>query len=114
MDESGPLQKRLRPTTRQKSIEAAKPKSAKLIVHDPLKKARARPALTFTNIFSSPCRRSQPVQISKVAAKNERNVENIALVPRRSSRLLSGTIIKPSGKASAPTLLFGFVFELVA
>ncbi|KAL4067664.1 TPR-like protein [Scleroderma citrinum] len=100
-DESGPVQKRLRPTTRQRSIEVTKSKSSKVIVDDPLKKARARPALTFANIFSSPGRRSQPVQNSKTTigtGKNERSLGNAVLGPRRSTRLLSGTSNKPSGK----------------
>ncbi|KAG6332033.1 hypothetical protein ID866_7053 [Astraeus odoratus] len=100
-EETGPVQKRLRPTTRQRSIEVAKPKSSKVIVDEPQKKARARPALTFANIFSSPGRRSQPVQNSKTAVgtgKNERSLGNNVLGPRRSSRLLSGASNKPSGK----------------
>ncbi|KIM65304.1 hypothetical protein SCLCIDRAFT_112905 [Scleroderma citrinum Foug A] len=100
-DESGPVQKRLRPTTRQRSIEITKSKSSKVIVDEPLKKARARPALTFANIFSSPGRRSQPVQNSKTiigTGKNERTLGNAVLGPRRSTRLLSGASNKPSGK----------------
>jgi len=100
-DESGPVQKRLRPTTRQRSIEMVKSKSSKVIVDEPLKKARARPALTFANIFSSPGRRSQPVQNSKTTVgtgKNERTLGNAVLGPRRSTRLLSGASNKPSGK----------------
>ncbi|KAI6109773.1 TPR-like protein [Pisolithus sp. B1] len=100
-DESGPVQKRLRPTTRQRSIEATKTKTSKAIVDEALKKARARPALTFANIFSSPSRRSQPVQNSKTTigtGKNERNLGNAVLGPRRSTRLLSGTSNKASGK----------------
>ncbi|KAI6166981.1 TPR-like protein [Pisolithus thermaeus] len=99
--ESGPVQKRLRPTTRQRSIEATKTKTSKAIVDEALKKARARPALTFANIFSSPSCRSQPVQNSKTTigtGKNERNLGNAVLGPRRSTRLLSGTSNKASGK----------------
>ncbi|KAI6036552.1 TPR-like protein [Pisolithus microcarpus] len=104
-DESGPVQKRLRPTTRQRSAEATKIKTSKAIVDEALKKARARPALTFANIFSSPSRRSQPVQNSKTtigSVKNERKPGNAVLGPRRSTRLLSGTSNKASGKVGHP------------
>ncbi|KIJ69356.1 hypothetical protein HYDPIDRAFT_36424 [Hydnomerulius pinastri MD-312] len=100
-DETGPVQKRLRSTTRQRSIEMAKSKPSKLIVDEPLKKARARPALKFANIFSSPGRRSQPVQNSRNTAgvgKTERHPGNTGLGPRRSTRLLSGATSKPAGK----------------
>lgn len=79
-DETGPVQKRLRPTTRQRSIEATKTKSSKAIVDETLKK---------------------PVQNSKTiigTGNNERTVGNTVLGPRRSTRLLSGTSNKASGK----------------
>ncbi|KAF9246486.1 hypothetical protein BU15DRAFT_85246 [Melanogaster broomeanus] len=101
-DETGPVQKRLRSTTRQRSIDMAKSKPTKLIVDEPLKKARARPALKFANIFSSPGRRSQPIQNSRSATggvgKNERHPGNNGVGPRRSTRLLSGVTSKPTGK----------------
>lgn len=99
-DETGPVQKRLRSTTRQRSIDLAKSKSSKLVADEPLKKARARPALKFANIFSSPGRRSQPVPTLRnvVVAKNERHPGNNGVGPRRSTRLLSGTLGKQVGK----------------
>lgn len=100
-DETGPVQKRLRSTTRQRSIDLAKSKPSKLVVDEPLKKARARPALKFANIFSSPGRRSQPVQNLRSvvgAGKNERHPGTNGVGPRRSTRLLSGTMSKQVGK----------------
>lgn len=100
-DETGPVQKRLRSTTRQRSVDLAKSKSSKLVVDEPLKKARARPALKFANIFSSPGRRSQPIQnLRNVVGvgKNERHPGTNGVGPRRSTRLLSGTINKQVGK----------------
>lgn len=100
-DETGPAQKRLRSTIRQKSTETITSKPSKLTVDETSKKARARPALKFANIFSSPGRPSQPVISSRTTAvggvgKNERG--NAVIAPRRSTRLLSGTTSKPSGK----------------
>ncbi|KAG1754442.1 hypothetical protein EDB19DRAFT_1902589 [Suillus lakei] len=97
-DETGPAQKRLRSTIRQKSTETVASKPSKLTVDETSKKARARPALKFANIFSSPGRRSQPVISSRPVAsggitKNERG--SAAIAPRRSTRLLSGTTSKP-------------------
>ncbi|KIJ17444.1 hypothetical protein PAXINDRAFT_168102 [Paxillus involutus ATCC 200175] len=100
-DETGPVQKRLRSTTRQRSIEVAKSKPSKPLVDEPPKKARARPALKFANIFSSPGRRSQPIQNSRNTTgvgKNERHPGNNGVGPRRSTRLLSGATSKPTGK----------------
>ncbi|KAG9318517.1 TCP-1/cpn60 chaperonin family-domain-containing protein [Chiua virens] len=100
-DETGPVQKRLRSTTRQRSVDLAKSKPSKLVLDEPLKKARARPALKFANIFSSPGRRSQPVQSLRGAVgtgKNERHLGNNGVGPRRSTRLLSGTMAKQAGK----------------
>jgi anaphase-promoting complex subunit 3 len=102
-DETGPVQKRLRSTTRQRSIEVAKSKPSKPLVDEPPKKARARPALKFANIFSSPGRRSQPIQNSRNTTgvgKNERHPGNNGVGPRRSTRLLSGATSKPTGKVS--------------
>ncbi|OAX35569.1 TPR-like protein [Rhizopogon vinicolor AM-OR11-026] len=100
-DETGPAQKRLRSTVRQKSTDIVASKPSKLIVDETSKKARARPALKFANIFSSPGRPSQPVISSRTTvgggvAKSERG--NAAIAPRRSTRLLSGATGKPSGK----------------
>ncbi|KAG1877793.1 hypothetical protein DFJ58DRAFT_752720 [Suillus subalutaceus] len=97
-DETGPVQKRLRSTIRHKSTETVASKPSKLTMDETSKKARARPALKFANIFSSPGRRSQPVISSRPVAgggitKNERG--NAAVAPRRSTRLLSGTTSKP-------------------
>ncbi|KAH7912129.1 hypothetical protein BJ138DRAFT_1179026 [Hygrophoropsis aurantiaca] len=100
-DETGPAHKRLRSTTRQRSIEVVKAKPTKLTVDEPLKKARARPALKFANFFSSPGRRSQPVTSTRTTAgvgKSDRHPGNPSLVPRRSTRLLSGTTAKPASK----------------
>lgn len=100
-DETGPVQKRLRSTTRQRTVELAKSKASKSVVDEPLKKARARPALKFANIFSSPGRRSQPIQNLRNAigaGKNERHPGNNGVGPRRSTRLLSGTVGKQAGK----------------
>lgn len=100
-DETGPVQKRLRSTTRQRSVDLAKSKPSKLVVEEPLKKARARPALKFANIFSSPGRRSQPIQNLRSVVgvgKNERHPGNNGVGPRRSTRLLSGPMSKQAGK----------------
>ncbi|KXN82599.1 hypothetical protein AN958_02450 [Leucoagaricus sp. SymC.cos] len=91
-DEAGPVPKRLRSTSHQ--AEAIKSKNNKLNLDDPSKKARARPALLFANIFSSSGRRSQhPAPSRNVNAPGKGNVQPNAptLAPRRSSRLLSGT-----------------------
>lgn len=96
-DEAGPVTKRLRSTTHQ--VDAIKSKSSKLNSDDPSKKARARPALLFANIFSSSGRRSQHAASSRNAnAPGKGNVQPAAptLAPRRSSRLLSGTGTKQS------------------
>ncbi|KAH0830598.1 hypothetical protein J3R83DRAFT_2053 [Lanmaoa asiatica] len=100
-DETGPVQKRLRSTTRQRSVDLAKSKPSKLVMDEPLKKARARPALKFANIFSSPGRRSQPIQnLRNVigSGRVERHPGSNGVGPRRSTRLLSGTMNKQAGK----------------
>ncbi|KII88979.1 hypothetical protein PLICRDRAFT_108812 [Plicaturopsis crispa FD-325 SS-3] len=105
-DEAGPVAKKLR-STRQRSTEAtnagagnlkaaaaaAKPPS-KLVMDEPTtKKARARPALTFSNFFSS-SGRSQPAKTA--AGKGDRAPAAHAGPPtRRSTRLLSGAGGKP-------------------
>lgn len=79
-DESGPVQKRLRPTTRQRSAEVTKTKTSKAIVDEALKKPVQNPKTTIGTV------------------KNERKPGNAVLNPRRSTRLLSGTSNKASGK----------------
>ncbi|KAF8652689.1 hypothetical protein AX16_004194 [Volvariella volvacea WC 439] len=102
-DEAGPAHKKLRSTTRQ--MEATKlPKPPKFILDEPLKKARARPALIFANIFSSPGRRSQPTNAAKtgVSSKSTQAAGPAAsaattttnLITRRSTRLLGATTAK--------------------
>ncbi|KAJ3568883.1 hypothetical protein NP233_g5422 [Leucocoprinus birnbaumii] len=98
-DESGPVPKRLRSTSNQ--ADAIKSKNSKLNADDPSKKARARPALLFANIFSSSGRRSQHAAPSRnVNAPGKGNVQpNPPTLPRRSSRLLSG----PGAKQPHPS-----------
>jgi anaphase-promoting complex subunit 3 len=97
-DEAGPVPKKMRSTVRQ----PAKPKPTKLSAEEPLKKARARPALKFANFFSSSGRRSQPTASSRTAStglgKNDRIPSNSSIATRRSSRLLSGNGSKQTGK----------------
>ncbi|EIN03626.1 TPR-like protein [Punctularia strigosozonata HHB-11173 SS5] len=102
-DETGPVTKRLRQTsTRRNGQNAAATDAVKptppstLDTDDTSKKARARPALTLANIFSSSGRRSQP-KAAAASAKNGR--EPAAAVTRRSTRLLNGGS-KPAGKTS--------------
>ncbi|KDR81837.1 hypothetical protein GALMADRAFT_240086 [Galerina marginata CBS 339.88] len=96
-DEAGPVTKRLRSTTQQP--EAVKSKTSKSSLDDPLKKARARPALSFANIFSSSGRRSQQTTSSRtnvVPGKSNAQPAVGHIPTRRSSRLLSGTAPKQS------------------
>ncbi|KAJ2925216.1 hypothetical protein H1R20_g11878, partial [Candolleomyces eurysporus] len=90
-DEAGPVQKRLRSTAKQP--EQTKPKSSnKTTVDEPLKKARARPALSFANIFSSS--HSQPAAASRTntaLTKNGAQGNAAHAGTRRSNRLLSGS-----------------------
>ena len=88
-DEGGPVPKKLRSTSRQP--EALKPKPIKSSLDDPLKKARARPALSFANIFSFSG--SQSTISSRANPPPGKNItQPIAGVgTRRSTRLLSGT-----------------------
>ncbi|KAJ3497688.1 hypothetical protein NLJ89_g10317 [Agrocybe chaxingu] len=95
-DESGPVTKRLRSTASQP--EGLKSKPSKTSLDDPSKKARARPALSFANIFSSAGRRSQQTTSSRTnAALGKSNtLPSVPPAPtRRSSRLQSGTVAKP-------------------
>jgi anaphase-promoting complex subunit 3 len=106
-DEAGPVPKRLRSTSHQ--AEVIKLKSNKLNSDDPSKKARARPALLFANIFSSSGRRSQHAAPSRnVNAPGKGNVQPNAptLAPRRSSRLLSGTGAKQPHPSTKVILVF--------
>lgn len=76
-DETGPVQKRLRSTIRQKSTETVASKPSKLTMDETSKK---------------PVISSRPVAGGGIT-KNERG--NATVAPRRSTRLLSGTISKP-------------------
>lgn len=76
-DETGPVQKRLRSTIRQKSTETVASKPSKLTMDETSKK---------------PVISSRPVAGGGIT-KNERG--NAAVAPRRSTRLLSGTTSKP-------------------
>ena len=104
-DEAGPVPKRLRSTTRQP--EAVKPKSSKSSLDDPLKKARARPALSFANIFSSSGRRSQPTTSSRTnLGPGKSNAQPSHIPTRRSTRLLSGTGTKLPHASKVSILIF--------
>ncbi|KAF8911163.1 hypothetical protein CPB84DRAFT_1812616 [Gymnopilus junonius] len=95
-DEAGPVTKRLR--SNQQS-ETLKSKTSKSSLDDPLKKARARPALSFANIFSSSGRRSQQTTSSRTnVVPGKSNAQPVAahIATRRSTRLLSGTAPKPT------------------
>ncbi|EGO20998.1 hypothetical protein SERLADRAFT_452141 [Serpula lacrymans var. lacrymans S7.9] len=98
-DEAGPVHKKLRSAVRKPSAEVVKSKAVKSTVDEPLKKARARPALKFANFFSSSGRRSQPVSSTRttLAGKSERPV-NSGVPIRRSTRLMSNANIKPASK----------------
>ncbi|KAF9476333.1 TPR-like protein [Pholiota conissans] len=92
-DEAGPATKKLRPTVSQPDVlKAMKSKSSS---DDPLKKARARPALSFANIFSSSGRRSQSTTSSRAnLLHGKSNTQSTAHVAtRRSSRLIGGTTV---------------------
>jgi anaphase-promoting complex subunit 3 len=95
-DETGPMPKKLRSTARQPDA-AKSSKPNKLAVDEPLRKARARPALTFANFFSSSGRRSQPTTSSRTATGvGKSGIQHIqpsnpSIATRRSTRLLSGT-----------------------
>ena len=95
-DEGGPAHKKLRPTTR--GVEKAfKSVAAADDAHS--KKARARPALTLVNLFSSAGRRPQPTATSSrhaPAASNRSDRDGSAPggATRRSARLM-GTGSRP-------------------
>ena len=89
-DEGGPVPKKLRSTSRQP--EALKLKLVKSSLDDPLKKARARPALSFVNIFSSSGRSQSTTSSRANPPPVKNNIQPTAGVgTRRSTRLLSGT-----------------------
>jgi len=95
-DEGGPALKKLRPTTR--GVEKA-PKSLAAADDAYSKKARARPALTLVNLFSSAGRRPQPTAASSrhaPAASNRSDRDGNAPggATRRSARLM-GTGSRP-------------------
>lgn len=95
-DEAGPVAKKLRSAAPQPEM-ARSSKPLKLTVDEPLKKARVRPALKFSNPFSSSGRPSQPPIPSRAASGTGKS-NNHALVSstgtRRSTRLNSGTTTK--------------------
>jgi len=106
-DESGPVPKRLRATSRQPEL---KTKASKALFDDPLKKARARPALSFANIFSSSVGRSQSTTVSRTTSGHGKS--NAPPVPnagptRRSTRLLSNNGQKPPSKVCKFVFRFG-------
>ena len=95
-DEGGPAHKKLRSTTRGME-KAYKPVAAVDDAHS--KKARARPALTLVNLFSSAGRRPQPTATSSrhaPAASNRPDRDGSAPggATRRSARLM-GTGSRP-------------------
>jgi len=91
-DETGPVTKRLRSTSRQ----ADALKATKAIKSDePLKKAR--PVLKIANFFSSNGRPSQPASRTALgAAGKTSHPANLPVAVRRSTRLLTGTGNKPT------------------
>ena len=96
-DEGGPAPKKLRPTTR--GVEkASKPVAAADDARS--KKARARPALTLVNLFSSAARRPQPAATSSsrhaptAGNRSDREGSALGVGTRRSARLM-GTSSKP-------------------
>ncbi|KAJ7940806.1 hypothetical protein B0H13DRAFT_1940027 [Mycena leptocephala] len=95
-DEAGPVAKKLRSTAPQPEM-ARSSKPLKLTVDEPLKKARARPALKFPNLFSSSGRPSQPpIPSRSVSGTGKSNNHSLAssTATRRSTRLNSGTSVK--------------------
>lgn len=94
-EEGAPVPKKPR-STRRPPDPTRNSKPSKVAVNDTSKKARARPALIFANIFSSASgHRSQPTASSRTGGLGK---SNHAAVPpaatRRSTRLLGG----PGGK----------------
>ncbi|KAJ6496520.1 hypothetical protein C8R47DRAFT_1114393 [Mycena vitilis] len=95
-DEAGPVAKKLRSTAPQPEM-ARSSKPLKLTVDEPPKKARSRPALKFSNIFSSSGRPSQPPIPSRptsgIGKSNNHSLAS-STATRRSTRLNSGTTVK--------------------
>ena len=119
----GPVAKKLRSTVRQRVLPSSaadsnfKPsKSAGAVLEgaddrSKSSKARARPALTIANIFSSPGRRAQHAATSSRSAaqnnmattnanaKKEKEVTGLGLA-RRSTRLMGTKQLKVTAKVS--------------
>ena len=101
--DEGPVTKRKRSAgVPQRSIDVPKPPLSQVLVDERLKKARARPALTIANIFSSSGRHAQSVATSsRLNTKVHREQpQNPGLATRRSTRLLGGTSHKNSKVSS--------------
>ena len=105
-DEGGPALKKLRATTR--GVEKASNKSVAAADDARSKKARARPALTLVNLFSSAGRRPQPTAVSSrhvpvAGGRSDRDGSAPGLITRRSARLM-GNGNKPPipSKVSVP------------
>ncbi len=105
-DEGGPAPKKLRATTR--GVERASNKSVAAADDARSKKARARPALTLVNLFSSAGRRPQPTAVSSrhvpvAGGRSDRDGNTPGLGTRRSARLM-GNGNKPPipGKVGVP------------
>lgn len=107
-DEMGPVPKKPRSTTRQRAppsstaadtnMQTSKSAGALLqgVADDRSKssKARARPALTIANIFSSPGRRAQQAATSSRSTAPSKAAKEQPPITRRSSRLLGGSTSK--------------------
>ena len=97
-DEGGPALKKLRATTR--GVEKASNKSVAAADDARSKKARARPALTLVNLFSSAGRRPQPTAVSSrhvpvAGGRSDRDGNTPGLGTRRSARLMGNGNNKP-------------------
>ncbi|KAG6885993.1 hypothetical protein C0993_006109 [Termitomyces sp. T159_Od127] len=104
-DEAAPNPKRQRSAARQPEVIKKTVHNHKLSVDDPLKKARARPALIFANISSSG-RHSQFTTSSRTTGLGKSNSAQSLLsntATRRSSRLHGTTGTKPPSHATKPT-----------
>ncbi|KAH9028166.1 TPR-like protein [Lactarius hengduanensis] len=90
-DEGGPAPKKLRATTR--GVEKASNKLVAAADDARSKKARARPALTLVNLFSSAGRRPQPTAVSSrhvpvAGGRSDRDGSAQGVGTRRSARLM--------------------------
>ena len=108
-DEGGPALKKLRATTR--GVEKASNKSVAAADDARSKKARARPALTLVNLFSSAGRRPQPTAVSSrhvpvAGGRSDRDGNTPGLGTRRSARLMGNGNNKPPipSKVGVPRL----------